>query len=364
MTVHYSDVGKPHAFYGARRSPLLRFAALRLSGDWLALAFKIFRFRPDLVHINPGLDVKTFRSLRRDAMNILIARLLRRPVLVFWRGWDNSWCGQPQFPGGNKGLLCRIYKMATAHIVLSERFKQDLLRWGFQTPIHVDTTVVDADCLAASDPTTTDAGRLHLLYLSRVQVAKGVFELLDAYRFLKLRHPACTLTIAGDGPDLEALRGRAHQLKLTDVTFTGWVESETKVNCYRRADVFCFLSYTEGMPNAVLEAMALGLPVVSSNAGGLADILRDGETGFIVPFRKDAPPREKFDPVAVADAIERLAGDAALRRRIGDFNRQYARERVAAPVVAKRLEAIYRSVFVNEPVASENSESLKSACVE
>jgi glycosyltransferase involved in cell wall biosynthesis len=351
--VHFIGVGKPHSFYGDQGPALFRFTGVRLLWDWLTLFVKIIRFRPDLVHVNPGLDVKTFRSLRRDAVNILIARLFRRRVLVFWRGWDNSWCGNPEFPAGNNGILCRIYKMAAAHIVLSERFKKDLLRWGFETPIHVETTVVADDCLAGSaTPPQPGKARTDLLYLSRVEVAKGIFELLDAYKILKARNPAYTLTIGGDGPDLEELKAYAKKLELSDVVFTGFLQGEAKVNCYRQGSVFCFLSYTEGMPNAVLEALAMGLPIVSSDAGGLGDILRDSENGFIVPPLKDPVPRKMFDPMAVANAIERLTLPLELHERISTINWRYARQRFAAPVVAKRLEAIYRGLSSQESVRS------------
>jgi glycosyltransferase involved in cell wall biosynthesis len=362
---YFTNVGRPYSFYGKHRDAKLRLTAARLLIDWLTLFVQILRVRPKVVLLNPCMDPPTFRSLYRDAVNILIARVLGRPVLAFWRGWDNSVCGQPEFAGGKKSLWCRIYKMAHAHIVLSERFKADLLRWDFKTPIHVETTVVEDQCLAASSvPPGPAKLRTNLLYLSRVEVGKGVFELLDAFKILKCRNPAYTLTIGGDGPDLEALKAYGKQLELKDVVFTGFLKGEAKVECYRQGSVFCFLSYTEGMPNAVLEALAMGLPVVSSNAGGLRDILRDGENGFIVSPDNGALPKKKFNPVAVADAIERLVETPELHERISTINWRYARHRFAAPVVAKRLEAICRSLISPEPAHSGQPEPAKPVCVE
>jgi glycosyltransferase involved in cell wall biosynthesis len=364
--ISFCDSGKPHGFYGDHKGPgsrLLEFTPMRLLIDWLTLVCKVLRFWPDVVLLNPCLDPPTYRSLRRDAVNILIGRLFRRRVLAFWRGWENAYSGRPEFPGGNKSVLCRIYKMAAAHIVLSERFRKDLLHWGFETPIHVETTVVSDDCLAgAATPPQPGRVRTNLLYLSRVEVAKGVFELLDAYRILKNRNPAYTLTIAGDGPDLAALRAYAGELQSQDVVFTGFLQGKVKVDCYRRGSVFCFLSYTEGMPNAVLEALAMGMPVVSSDAGGLRDILRDGENGFIVPPLAGAPPRKQFDPLAVANAIDRLTQSPELYERIAIVNWRYARARFAAPMVAKRLEAIYGSLSSDELARSASrSEPVRPA---
>jgi glycosyltransferase involved in cell wall biosynthesis len=198
-----------------------------------------------------------------------------------------------------------------------------------------------------------------------VEVAKGVFELLDAYQILKSRDPAYTLTMSGDGPDLKTLQEYAAELGLRDVVFTGFVSGEAKTNCYRQSSVFCFLSYTEGMPNAVLEALAMGLPVVSSDAGALADILRDGENGFIVPPLPAGEPRKNFDPVAVANAIEKLAQSPELHPRIAATNWRYARQRFAAPIVAKRLEAIYHELVSSKPAGSSHrSETVKTVCAE
>ena len=363
---HFTDVGRPYSFYGAKGGAKLRFTAARLFFDFLALIGKIIRVRPDVVIVNPCMDPPTWRSLYRDGLNIFIARCMGRRVLSFWRGWDNSICGQKEFAGGKKDFWCRIYKMADEHIVLSERFKEDLLRWGFTAPIHVETTVVSDECLG-DVPQAGDAAkvRTNLLYLSRVEIGKGVFELLEAYQILKKKNPAYTLTIAGDGPDLEELKARAKEMGLNDVVFPGYVSGATKVDYYRRGGIFCFLSYTEGMPNAVLEALAMGLPVVSSDAGGLRDILRDGENGFILPPLADAPLKKKFDPQAVANAIERLVNTPHLHERMTTINWRYARERFAAPSVAKRLEAIYRNLVLSPaPARSGNRAPAKPVCVE
>lgn len=354
--VTLSDTGRPYSFYGDHRTFgqwLIDFTPTRLLMDWFGLAFQILRRRPDVVIVNPSQDAPTYRSLRRDAMSVLIARLLGRKALVFWRGWDVSVVGLPEFPGGNNCMLARIYKKGAAHIVLSEKFRQDLLRWGFTAPIHVETTVVEDQCLAGCPvPPAPGQTRTNLLYLSRVEVGKGVFELLDAFKILKSRNPAYTLTIGGDGPDLEELKSYAKELQLQDVTFTGFLKGQAKVDCYRQGSVFCFLSYTEGMPNAVLEALAMGLPVVSSDAGGLKDILRDRENGFIVLPNQNAPARKKFDPQTVADAIEKLVATPELHERISTINWRYARQRFAAPVVAKRIEALCRGLMSPEPARS------------
>jgi glycosyltransferase involved in cell wall biosynthesis len=344
VKVRYCEVGRPHKFYAGRRSGS-RFTLLRLVVDWWALFWTILRFRPRLIHLNPSLDPPSNRSLLRDGVNLLIARACGRRVLVFWRGWDNVWLGQPEFPRGNRSLLSRIYRKAAAHVVLSQRFKDDLRRWGFTAPVSVETTVASDECLAPPGRGAAPAsGRHRLLFLSRVEEAKGLYELLKAFRLVREEFPDCTLTIAGDGPGLEAVRREIEIGRIEGVEFTGFVSGSRKVECYREATLFCFLSYTEGMPNAVLEAMGMGLPVVASDAGGLRDILSDGVNGRVILCRPHASTRAKFEPREVADAITALLRNPQQMDAIGRRNAEFARERFSAPRVAARLTRIYEQV--------------------
>jgi glycosyltransferase involved in cell wall biosynthesis len=122
------------------------------------------------------------------------------------------------------------------------------------------------------------------------------------------------------------------------------VEGKEKLGCLREASVFCFLSHSEGMPLAVLEALAMGLPLVSSDAGGLKDILSDGEHGVLLTPSPSDPQGRRFDPAAVACAIARLADDPETSRAIGLHNASYARDRFSPRKVARNLDTIYRSV--------------------
>ncbi|MCX6865353.1 MAG: glycosyltransferase, partial [Verrucomicrobia bacterium] len=206
---------------------------------------KLCRF-PDLVHLNPTLDPIEMRSLPRDAVSLLLAKLLRRKVLVFWRGWDNVACGTPEFPRGNRGWLSRVYRMADAHIVLAGDFRDDLRRWGFKAPIHLETTVV-ADAVLELQPEAARPAApapFRILFLSRVEVAKGIFEMLEAFALLEARSPSkYQFTIAGDGPSLEEMKQRARDLELKGIEFKGYVQGVAKSSCYAAADVFCFPSY-------------------------------------------------------------------------------------------------------------------------
>jgi glycosyltransferase involved in cell wall biosynthesis len=348
MNHAFVDIGRPHDYFTKNRvGALNRITLLRLIGEWMVLISKLLRF-PDLVHLNPGLDLTSQNSLRRDAVSLCLAKLFRRKVLVFWRGWDSNASIIPEFPGGNAGWLSRIYRLADAHIVLASQFHEDLRRWGFITPIYQESTVVGDELFDSVDPSLRcNRDQINLLFLSRVAASKGIFEILECFRLLQIHAPGrYTLTYAGDGPELQALRERVHRMHITDIQFTGYVSGQMKAECYSNASIFVFPSdHHEGMPNAVLEAMAAGLPLVTSTAGGLKDFLADGENGYLLTPDRKKQIGERFEPVTLAARIEALAADHQLRKSIGLFNRSYAQQHFAASVVAHRLQSIYMNVI-------------------
>lgn len=342
------DVGRSHGFYGTVGGGIPRClpTPIRLVFDWIQLSLKLLRF-PEVVVLNPCMDPVEGRSLPRDAVNLLLCKLFRCKVLVFWRGWDNEVCGSAEFPGGNTGWMSRIYRMGDAHLVLASDFRDDLGRWGFAEPILLETTVVGNEVMECA-PGTRDLQPdrpFRVLYMSRVEEAKGVFEMLEAFALLVARAPyRFQFTVAGDGPGFEELKVKAKEIGFDAVQFVGYVSGEDKIRCLQEADAFCFLSYTEGMPNAVLEAMAMGLPLISSAAGGLKDILEEGRSGFIVDYDRQAPVRARFSVEEVVDRIVQLASDPERYHAMSNHNATMARERFAASRVAARFQAICRQV--------------------
>lgn len=341
-TCRLCDAGRPHEYFGGRAAHGWLASGVRVVCDWLRLGWHVLRFHPGLVHLNTGLD-REERSLKRDAVSIWIARLLGCPVLVFWHGWDHPAKGGVDFPGGKGGWLWNSYAQAAAHVVLSAGFRDDLKRWGFVVPVHLATTVISTELMERAAGQAAACGK-NLLFLSRVERAKGVWELLEAYALLKARDPDYRLVIAGDGPDLSALKQRAVELALADVSFLGFVAGEEKLNCLREASIFCFPSYSEGMPLAVLEALAMGLPVVSSDVGGLRDILGNGEHGARLTLLPEGPQGLRFDPLEIVSAITSLSENTQLCRALGQRNAIYARDRFSPEIVSKNLETIYHGV--------------------
>lgn len=151
-----------------------------------------------------------------------------------------------------------------------------------------------------------------VLYVGRLQPLKGIDDLLVAAARAFAHRPA-HLLIVGEGPERAALERQASAPGLRgSVTFTGHVAGETLAAAYAAADVFALASRSEGFPTAILEAMAAGLPIVTTAIRGMRDHLQEGSNGLLV-----APG----DPAALAAALGRLLADADLRARMGAANR-------------------------------------------
>lgn len=137
-------------------------------------------------------------------------------------------------------------------------------------------------------------GIINLIYVGKVQHSKGIDSLLRAFKTIHLKHSNTQLTIVGDGKDLDFYKNLSDELKISQVTeFVG--NSNKVVEYLHQSDVFIFPSLSEGFPNVVIEAMAAGLPVISTPAGDINLIVKEEESGFIVNFNSPEEIAEKVN---------------------------------------------------------------------
>lgn len=203
--------------------------------------------------------------------------------------------------------LIRWLWKCSAGVVANSRGLRDLAQ---QTApdlfIHVIPNGVDLTALSSLDRPSKANVVPRLLFVGRVVQQKGLVYLLEALATLDLPF---VFNIAGDGNQRTLLEKLVCQLDLGDrVKFLGWQSRDELVYHYANADVFVFPSLDEGMPNAVLEAMACGLPVVATSVPGCTELIISGENGILVPPR---------DSDALAEALRLLLANPELRQRMG-----------------------------------------------
>jgi glycosyltransferase involved in cell wall biosynthesis len=173
--------------------------------------------------------------------------------------------------------------------------------------------------------------------VARLSKEKGLHCLLEAFAVVAGRHPQARLMLAGEGPERQRLERLAARLGLGErVRFLGEVPHEQVPEVLEQLDIFAMPSTYEGFGVAALEAEAMEVPVVASRIHGIPDVVLDGETGLLVPPR---------DRQALAAALERLAFDADLRRRLGQAGRAFVAEHYSWEENTAQMEALYEAAL-------------------
>jgi glycosyltransferase involved in cell wall biosynthesis len=171
-----------------------------------------------------------------------------------------------------------------------------------------------------------------ILFLGQIEQRKGIYELVEAVARVAPQFPQVELAIGGQG-ELEQVKRRARELGVEDrIVPLGWIDSRQKREELARAALFCLPSHAEGLPMAMLEAMAAGKPVVVGSVGGIPDAVRDDDNGLLVP---------PGDVDALAAALARLLGSSAERRRLGGRARATIEQQYESGVVIARISAVY-----------------------
>ena len=202
---------------------------------------------------------------------------------------------------------------------------------------------VDADRFRPDGPSVRDRLGLRtkrvVLTVARLVPIKNVRRLVDAMALIRARVADAHLVIVGDGPEAGALRESVAAMGIADaVTFAGYVPHAQTPDFYRAADAFALSSDFDNSPNVVLEAMASGLPVVTTDVGGVRELIvdRTGSTPGAIVVPKD--------PSAIAAAVERFLTAPDLAQIASAFNRSRATTDFSWRASALRLLDVYHRV--------------------
>lgn len=281
------------------------------------------------------LHVAQRTSVVRKMIFVLLALLWRIPYLFHLHGSEfrvyyESECGP---------LMRRVIQIALirAHhvIALSESWAKWLRDVAPGARIVVAYNPVRIPSDLCKRPRA--AGILRLLFLGRLGIRKGIYDLIEAMRTLRERGLETHLECGGDG-EVEQVKETVRKVGLeSSVNVLGWITGSNKTQLLEEADVYILPSYNEGLPIAILEAMAYGLPVITTPVGGIPEAIEDGVEGFLVP------PGSIAD---LADRIGRLAHDRELRERMGWAARQRAQAQFDANVVVGAVTALYEEIGV------------------
>ena len=254
--------------------------------------------RSDVFHVmaNSGWSWHLFA-----APAIWVARSRGVPVVVNYRGGEAA-----EFLDKARQVVVWSMRRVTA-LVVPSRFLQEVFdRNGM--PSQVVPNIIDLSRFSpAATPRDKDAGP-HLVVARNLEAIYDNATALRCFAQVRAAHPRATLTVAGSGPMAAELQALASELGVADaVTFAGRLDRDAMANLYRLADVCLNPSLADNMPNSVLEALASGVPVVSTRVGGVPFIVQDGVTALLVPPQ---------DPTAMAQAVKRIVADPPFKSKL------------------------------------------------
>lgn len=284
----------------------------------------------DLLVVNPSLKPN---AIKRDSFSVKMARWLGKKTCVFWRGFNEDYFNNVVRYKYKEKLQRGLFKVNYS-IVLGKNIYDKYHSIGLNTPYSLGSTMLDESLLRTS-PKIFSEGRFSVLFLARIIKEKGIFETLQAFEKFNESHPDANLVIAGDGEDYNAVKSYVEQNHLQNVMLLGDVRGEKKKACFEAADVYLFPSYTEGMPNSVLEALGMGLPIITSKVGAVPDFFEDGKMGVLM---------QGHSSVEILDALETLYKKRNEFPKTSEYNCQYAANHFVDRVVIKKLEQTFQEI--------------------
>ena len=239
-----------------------------------------------------------------------------------------------------------LWNRAELFLCRSQSLRERLLAKGCpagRVRLNYTGVPVPAEFASRRLPDLRNDEPLRLLQACRFISKKGLDVTLHAMRLLKDKSVPATLTLAGEGPEESSLRALTRELGIADhVSFTGFLEREQLEEAYRRHHLFVHPSRTtpegdrEGIPNSLLEAMAYGLPVISTRHSGIPEAITDGQDGLLL---------ESPDPSSLMTAVLQLTENRALYERLSRHAHDTVQSRFSLTANTAALEALYREAF-------------------
>lgn len=325
---YISTSAKGHFFY---RLFLAGFGTLQFS-------YQLIAAKPDVVHLH----VSNGLSIIRKRLLQSIAALAGVPVILHLHGFlsavdRRNQSPRPFFhesaPRWMQNVFVGMLEGAEGIIALSPRYAKSI-RTITENP-HIFVLFNPVACHDFGFEVQRSENSI-VLFMGDFSARKGARDLLETVRSVSDRMPSVQYVFCGHDEDhaFEALVRKEGLSK--HVTLPGFVSREARIRWLQRAAIFVLPSYQEGVPMAILEAMAAGLPIVATRVGGIPDILENNANALMI---------EPGDTFRLARGIAHLLGDTRLRRSMGARNRRKAKREYDLPIYMERLSRIYADVL-------------------
>ena len=305
------------------------------------LALLIRRVRPHILHTH------TAKAGAVGRLAALLAGDERPPIVVHtFHGHVLRGYFDPMRTAGFRLLERWLARRSTALVAVSPQVRDDLVALGIaprERFVVVRLGIELEQRVAAEQDGRGESRRILGIgpdrfavgWIGRMTGVKRTEDVLRAFRRLRDRGVDACLCMIGDGPDRPAVERRAHELGvMRDTLFLGYQEEVAPY--YAAFDAMILPSINEGTPVSAIEALAAGRPVVATRVGGVPDVVREGEDGFLV---------DPGDVDALAERLARLARDPELRERLGAAGRARVIPRYSVERLVDDVDRLYRSLL-------------------
>lgn len=182
----------------------------------------------------------------------------------------------------------------------------------------------------------------YILYTGRLETRKGLIDFIESAKCVCREHANIKFVLTGKGTIKKYLERRINECGLkNNFYFAGFVDQSKLLEYYQNATICALPSYYEGLPTTLLEAMSCGIPSIATDVEGSSELIKDGETGLLVPPR---------NPERLAEAILRLLDDEELRTRLGANARKYIVTNYDWELITDKIEEIYINMIKNSNI--------------
>jgi glycosyltransferase involved in cell wall biosynthesis len=302
-----------------------------LSLGWFWRIKKIIKAeKPDVINVHapvPGLpDIASLLAGKRSVIVTYHMGTMRK---------DRSWLNPIIWM--YEHILIKPMLRKSKKIISSSDYVRDCFLSGYRRKVQTITPAVDSGRFHPATHTVTAPHIIFVGSLNKTDGHKNLRSLLAACRELHPAFPDLRLTAVGGGDDSGMYRRLAVDMGLEDVvTFTGWLDRDELAEAYRAATVFVLPSTNDSFPLVITEAMASGLPVISTRVGGIPTLVDDEIDGLLVD-----PP----DPGTLSGALKRILVDKDLATRMGAAGRHKAVHSLSWPSRAEMTDKVFREVL-------------------
>jgi glycosyltransferase involved in cell wall biosynthesis len=300
--------------------------ALKFASAASQLVYRCMLGRIHLLHLNVSVHGSFYRKyiLSRIACGFGVPYAVHIHAGRFEQFWNDS---SPRVAA----LIDTFLRSSARIIVLGNVYRELIAARAPHSVAKVAVLPNATEGRVARIPAEAPDAPVRITFLGRLGTLKGTPQLIEALGRLRAR-PGWIATLAGNG-DVEESRRRIAELGLTDrVAIPGWLGPEGVDRLLERTDVLILPSFSEGLPMAIIEAFAAGIPVIATPVNAVVDVVQHERNGLLV---------KPGDIDAIAAALARLMDDPELRKRLGEMARQDHAERYDQRAYMERLIALW-----------------------